>query len=52
LVPTQESDSAVSNRAERRAWLLGRGYRVIDVQAAAVEADLPRVLDHLAEELG
>jgi tRNA/rRNA methyltransferase len=52
LAPTQESASAAANRAERRAWLVARGYRVLDVNSTAVAADLPQVLDHLAEKLG
>jgi tRNA/rRNA methyltransferase len=51
LVPKQESEIAAVNRAERRAWLLGRGYRVLDVNEPAVEADLPQALDQLAEKL-
>jgi tRNA/rRNA methyltransferase len=51
LVPKQESEIAAVNRAERRAWLLGRGYRVLDVNELAVEADLPQALDRLAEKL-
>jgi hypothetical protein len=51
LVPKQESKIAAVNRAERRAWLLGRGYRVLDVKEPAVEVDLPQALDQLAEKL-
>src|SRR5262249_56086781 len=48
LVPAQESATAAKARAERRAWLIERGYRVLDVDASAVEADLPRGLDRVA----
>jgi tRNA/rRNA methyltransferase len=51
LVPANESDTAAKSRAERRAWLIERGYRVLDVEASAVEADLPHVLDRLAEAM-
>jgi tRNA/rRNA methyltransferase len=51
LVPADESDTAAKSRAERRAWLIERGYRVLDVEASAVEADLPHVLDRLAEAM-
>jgi tRNA/rRNA methyltransferase len=51
LVPTDESETAAKSRAERRAWLIERGYRVLDVEASAVEADLPHVLDRLAEAM-
>jgi tRNA/rRNA methyltransferase len=48
LVPAQESKIAAKARGERRAWLIERGYRVLDVAAEAVEAGLTRVLDDLA----
>ena len=52
LVPASESEIAEKARADRRAWLVERGYRVIDVAASDVEADLPGVLDGLAQEIG
>jgi tRNA/rRNA methyltransferase len=52
LIPAQESDAAAKTRAERHAWLTERGYRVVDVETRAVEADLPRVLDRLARVIG
>src|SRR5262245_8321192 len=48
LGPAQESEAAAKARGERRAWLTERGYRVLEVAAEAVEAELPRVLDELA----
>jgi tRNA/rRNA methyltransferase len=51
LVPTSESAIAEKARSDRRAWLTERGYRVLDVDASAVEADLPGVLDRLAESV-
>ena len=51
LMPAQESAEAAKARAARRTWLAARGYAVIDVAAAAVEGDLPQVLDRLAREL-
>ena len=48
LVPADEVAAAVAMRAERRAWLTGRGYRVVDVAMADVEADIGKVLDELA----
>ena len=50
--PPSESAGAAKTRAERRAWLSERGYRVLDVETSAVETELPRVLDRLAEEMG
>jgi tRNA/rRNA methyltransferase len=51
VVPAHESTAAVKTRAERRAWLSERGYRVLDVDASAIEVDLPRVLDGLARAI-
>jgi len=48
LVPADESSAAAKARAERRAWLIERGYRVADVAMAEVEADVMQVLDGLA----
>lgn len=47
LVPDRESEGATKARAERRAWLIERGYRVIDLRAADVNKDISRVLDAL-----
>src|SRR6516162_912035 len=51
LVPAQENAAVAKARTERRAWLIERGYRVLDVDASEVEADLPRVLDRLAQAM-
>ena len=45
LVPADEVAAAVTARAERRAWLTERGYRVVDVAMAEVEADVGKVLE-------
>src|SRR2546428_833513 len=47
LEPSGESEAAAKTRADRRAWLMQRGYRVIDVAVELAETDLPRVLDRL-----
>jgi tRNA/rRNA methyltransferase len=47
LVPPDESDAAAATRAERRAWLAGRDYRVVEVTAEEVEADVTKTLDRL-----
>jgi tRNA/rRNA methyltransferase len=52
LVPCEESEEADSNRAERRAYLEERGYRVVQVSVAEVEQGLARVLDRLATAVG
>jgi tRNA/rRNA methyltransferase len=47
LVPEGESEAAGKARADRRAWLIERGYRVIDVRACDVEKDVAKLLDDL-----
>jgi tRNA/rRNA methyltransferase len=53
IVPAQESDVAAkaSPRDDKRAWLGERGYRVLAVEATAIETDLPQVLDRLADAI-
>jgi tRNA/rRNA methyltransferase len=48
LVPDDEGADATRQRADKRAWLVERGYRVIDVGAGEIEADIGKVLDRLA----
>lgn len=48
LVPGQESAQAARTRAQKRAWLEERDYRVIAVNVTEVEADVSRVLDEVA----
>src|SRR5215468_2954784 len=45
LVPADESDETARMRAERRAYLSDRGYRVCEVKADQVEASVAKVLD-------
>ena len=52
LAPPHESAEAAQTRATRRAWLSGRDYAVVEVQAAEVETDLAAVLDRLALAIG
>jgi tRNA/rRNA methyltransferase len=47
LVPAGDVAEAIKARAERRAYLTERGYRVVDVAMAEVEADIAKVLDGL-----
>jgi tRNA/rRNA methyltransferase len=49
LVPIGESEAGAKTRAERRAWLTERGYRVADVAMTDVEANVGKVLDTLAD---
>ncbi len=47
LVPPQESEEAKYVRADKRKWLEGRGYRLIELKAAEVEADVRGTLDRI-----
>jgi tRNA/rRNA methyltransferase len=47
LVPQEEGSAAAKERADRRAWLAERGYRLVSVAAGDVERDASRVLDDL-----
>jgi len=51
LVPADESEAAAKARGERRAWLVQRGYRVIEVRSAEVEADAGAVLERIMAEI-
>jgi tRNA/rRNA methyltransferase len=51
LINPDESESIAADRAARRAWLESRSYRVIEIRAVAVEADLASELDRLATDL-
>jgi tRNA/rRNA methyltransferase len=48
LVPADDVAEAIKSRAERRAYLTERGYRVVDVLMAEVEANVATVLNGLA----
>ncbi len=49
LVPNDEDAAAAKARADKHSWLAERGYRVAEVGTQAIEADIGRVLDTLAE---
>src|SRR3954465_614143 len=51
LINPDESATIVAARAARRAWLASRDYRVIEIRAVDVEADLSSELERLAAEL-
>jgi tRNA/rRNA methyltransferase len=51
LVPADESEVAAQARADKQAWLAERGYRVMPVRLAEVEADVGKVLDGLAAKI-
>jgi tRNA/rRNA methyltransferase len=48
LVPSAEPEEAARTRAERRAYLSERGYRVCDVRVEEAERDMSNVLDALS----
>lgn len=51
LVPPAEPEAAGKARHEKRAWLVERGYRVMEVRAGEVERDVAKVLDALANDV-
>ncbi len=48
LIAATETGEIAKDRAERRAWLEQRGYRVIDIAEADLQDDLEPVLSSLA----
>jgi tRNA/rRNA methyltransferase len=51
LVPYEESTAATAARAQKRAWLIERDYRVVEITAREVEADPAAVLERLAQSI-
>jgi len=51
LAPAAETQLAARAREARRAWLAERGYRIVNISTADVEADIARVLDVIASAL-
>lgn len=47
----EESEAVVADRASRRTWLESRGYRVIEMKTADIEADLDSQLAGLQAKL-
>jgi tRNA/rRNA methyltransferase len=47
LVPSEESAAAAAARAQKRAWLIERNYRVVAIAAGEVETDVDSVLARL-----
>jgi tRNA/rRNA methyltransferase len=52
IVPDQETATAAATRAQKCAWLLERGYRIVDLKAFEIEADIAGALDRLATVIG
>ena len=51
LVPHEESAAAAAARTQKRAWLMERDYRVVEIAAGEVEADPAAVIERLAQSL-
>jgi tRNA/rRNA methyltransferase len=51
LVPEEEPDQAQKARADKRAWLTERDYRILEVRTAEVEADAAVTLERLLQFL-
>jgi tRNA/rRNA methyltransferase len=51
LVPADESAAAVAARAQKRAWLTERDYRIVEIETGEAETDLTAVLDRLARAI-
>ena len=51
IVPAGENVEMGKARAARRAWLAERGYRVMEVAAADIGADVAAIIDQLAANL-
>jgi tRNA/rRNA methyltransferase len=52
LVPGDESGDAAATRADKRAWLAARDYRICAATADEVTADVAAVLDEIARRFG
>jgi len=51
VVPADEDGAAAKMRADRHAWLAERGYKIVDVPAAQVEADIAAALSRIEQAL-
>ena len=51
LKPADEDAAAAQARADKRAWLAARGYRVIEIVARDAEADVGALLDRLEQAI-
>ena len=52
LVPPQESAVAASTRAEKRAWLAARDYKIVEALASDVESDIAACLERINQAIG
>jgi len=47
VLPPDESADAAKTRADKQSWLAARGYKVIDILAREVEADIAGSLERI-----
>jgi tRNA/rRNA methyltransferase len=52
LEPADESAAAAKTRAERRAWLVARNYKVLGIFAGDVESDMAAALARIETAIG
>jgi tRNA/rRNA methyltransferase len=52
LVPAHEEASAAKARADKHAWLVERGYRIVTLASALVETDLAAALGQIDQNIG
>jgi tRNA/rRNA methyltransferase len=52
IVPDGETAVAIKARADKRAWLKDRGYRIVEVRAVAIETDCAGVIEDLLLRIG
>jgi tRNA/rRNA methyltransferase len=51
IAPAEESEAARKARDGKRVWLLDRGYRVIEISAGEIEADIEGVIDRIERSI-
>jgi tRNA/rRNA methyltransferase len=51
IAPAEESETAAQLRAEKRAWLVERDYRIVEIKATEINCDIQQALTHLDEAL-
>jgi tRNA/rRNA methyltransferase len=51
IAPEEESEAARKARDGKRSWLLDRGYRVIEISAGDIAADIERALDRIEQSI-
>jgi tRNA/rRNA methyltransferase len=52
IVPANEEGEAAAARAEKRAWLAARNYRIVEARASEIADDPAAALERLADEIG